>query len=143
MRLTRAGLTALIGGVLSACYTVQPIHTGELQSLKSADRVWIMRADQSTISVSSPQLVGDTVIGRVDGIREHFLLSDTVQVGTRHLAPARTAAAVSATVLGVAGFAYLNMLFIQSLDYNPDNSSVCYPPGSGNEAIPFLCPKPS
>jgi hypothetical protein len=127
--LINAALTTLVFGLLcSACYTLHPLPSGDVQVLQPRDRLWVTRADHSTVAISAPQLMGDTVFGMVNGVREHFLLSDTVRVGTRELAPARTAAVVLASAAGVGAFVYLNFAFLRSLDYTPPGKSpVAFP----------------
>lgn len=92
---------------LAACHTMQPVPPAELQAVPGPERVWVTRADHSTVLVLSPQLQGDTLKGFIFGEYQKIPVSDAVSIQRQHQAPARTAALVlGATAVVLAGVIY-------------------------------------
>ena len=95
-----APLAIALGLTLVACRSLHPVRPDELGSLKPHDRVWVTEAGSKAI-VTSPQLVGDTLIGLVNGVPKRFPLSSTLQIDTRQVDGARTAVLASALGFGI------------------------------------------
>ncbi len=61
-------LTALAG---VACHTVKPVTLDELNAIRP-ERAWLTQSDQSVVIISDPQVVGDTVVGYINGAYEEL-----------------------------------------------------------------------
>ncbi|HXQ29562.1 MAG TPA: hypothetical protein VN848_09855, partial [Gemmatimonadales bacterium] len=76
----------------SACTTLRPVALDELRGPTPPDRVLVRLNDHSTLWLSAPKLVGDTLEGVAQGLgSQHILLSDAMGVREREAAPGRTA----------------------------------------------------
>jgi hypothetical protein len=84
---------------LSGCSTLQPIAAPR-QFIGSAQpaRIWVTRADGSTLAMDSPRLLGDTLVGWVGGRYEEILLPEASRVLGRRPAPRRTAFLIGGVV---------------------------------------------
>jgi hypothetical protein len=83
---------------------MRSVNLEQLTALKP-DRAWVTGADQSIIVVSSPQVVGDTLVGYVNGKYEHLPSAGLTHVTVQASAPTRTALlamGVAAMLGGVA-----------------------------------------
>jgi hypothetical protein len=78
----------------AACTTLRPATPDQLRGPHPPDRVRVTEANGSTVILHSPQLVGDSLGGWVDGERRTFLLSPTTEIEVRAAAPDRTSAAI-------------------------------------------------
>ena len=85
----------LVFGALAGCHTMRDVAPSQLVE-SSVDHVWVTMADQSTVIVSAPRVMGDTLSGFVEGQYRELHLSDTRAIQQRVLAAGRT------TALGVA-----------------------------------------
>jgi hypothetical protein len=74
----------------TACRTTKPVSLEQLNALKP-ERAWVTNQDQSVVVVSSPQVVGDTLVGYVAVRYERVPSAGLKQVTVRTVAPARTA----------------------------------------------------
>ena len=86
---------------LVACTALRPVTTPQ-QFIATAhpDRVWITQADNSTLLLEAPRLLGDTLVGFVGGRYQELLLPQVRRVDVRQSAPMRTAFVV-AGVIGI------------------------------------------
>jgi hypothetical protein len=87
----------------TACRTMKPVSLEQLNVLKP-DRVWVTDADRPVVVVSGPHVVGDTLVGFVNGNYEQLPNAGLKRVTAQTLAPTRTAllAVGLATALGAA-----------------------------------------
>jgi hypothetical protein len=101
MTLRRSALLIL---PLTACSTLQPVATPQ-QFIPTAQpsRVWVTQADNSTMMVEAPRLLGDTLVGFVGGRYQEMLLPQVRWVGVRQPAPRRTTVLVAGLVFVGAG----------------------------------------
>jgi hypothetical protein len=98
------GCTLLLAVLASiACHTMKPVSLEQLDVLKP-NRVWVTNPDQSMVVVSRPQVVGDTVVGYVDGTYEQLPSAGLKQVTVQTLSPARTAMLVGGIAAGLGVF---------------------------------------
>jgi hypothetical protein len=71
------------------------------------DRVWVTRADHSTVVVFSPELQADTLEGFIFGEYQRMPMSEALAIQERRQAPAKTAALIlGATAVILAGVIY-------------------------------------
>jgi hypothetical protein len=106
MRTTTVGWLIATAFFSAACHTLKPVTLQQVSIAKPSE-VKVTRGDQSVVTVSGPQVLGDTLVGYVNGKFEELPGADLKQV--RMMAPAkgRTTALIVATAVGVAGFAIL------------------------------------
>ena len=85
-----------------SCTTLKPVADGSsYNSYLSSTRpsqVWV-RTQQKTVMLESPRLLGDTLVGFVDGEYREFLPGEVRGVDVRKPAKARTALLVSGMVV--------------------------------------------
>ena len=96
--------SVLVGAVVAGCTMSRVLQRSELRD-QPLPRVWVTRADHSKVIMTSPQVVGDTLVGTVNGARQGFLLFETPEVSTREFSKGRTALVVVST-LGLGTLAY-------------------------------------
>jgi hypothetical protein len=97
------GWTLLLAALTSAaCHTMKPVSLEQLTTLKP-DRAWVTDADQSIVVVSRPQVVGDTLVGYVNGQYEQLPSADLKLVTVQTLAPTRTALLAVGIAAGLGG----------------------------------------
>src|SRR5882672_3104212 len=96
-------LLAALAGV--ACKTMKPITLAELNALKPP-RAWVTANDQSVVLVSGPQVVGDTLVGYVNGAYEEMPSAQLKQVVVQKPANTRTAVLAVGIAVGIGGFVY-------------------------------------
>lgn len=89
---------------LTACSTLKPVATPQ-QFIPTAQpaRIWVTRADNSTLLLEAPRLLGDTLVGFVGGRYQEMLLPQVRWMGVRQPAPRRTTVLVAGLVLVGAG----------------------------------------
>lgn len=85
------GVVLALGFAVAACQTVERVPKERLAAPNPPARVWLTLPDHSTIVVASPELHGDTLVGLVDGVRQHFVLTPAGVLTIRKAAPGRTA----------------------------------------------------
>jgi hypothetical protein len=96
--------TALLAALSSAaCKTMRPVTLDQLSAMKPL-RAWVTANDQSVVLVSGPQVVGDTLVGYVNGTYEEMPSTQLKQVVVQAPANTRTALLVSAIAVGIGGF---------------------------------------
>jgi hypothetical protein len=95
-------LAALAG---AACHTMKPVSLAQLNAIKP-DRAWVTEGDHSVILVSAPQVVGDTLVGYVNGKYEEMPTSQFKQVIVQRPATSRTVLLVAVIAAGFGGMAF-------------------------------------
>jgi len=85
---------AAAAALLAACHTLRPVSAAELNPTTDP-RVWVTRADHSTIVLDEPQVDGDTLRGLIHGESHRVPLSDAISIRVQRNAPVRTAAVVA------------------------------------------------
>jgi hypothetical protein len=103
MRPTCALLLTALAGV--ACHTVKPVTLDELNAIRP-ERAWLTQSDQSVVIISDPQVVGDTVVGYINGAYEELPSTLVKQIQVERPATSRTVLLVSAIAVGFGGMAY-------------------------------------
>lgn len=99
---------ALLLTVLSstACHTLRPVTFDQLNVLRPT-RAWVTESDQSTtILVSGPQVVGDTLVGYVNGQYQEMPTAHFKQVLVQRPATTKTLLLVGAITAGFGGMIY-------------------------------------
>jgi hypothetical protein len=100
------GCALLLAALSSvACHTMKPIPLDQVNALKP-EQAWVTEADQTVILVTTPQVVGDTLVGYVNGVYEEMPAARLKQVVVSRPATTRTVLLVSALAVGFGGFAY-------------------------------------
>src|SRR5215471_17540315 len=84
-----------------ACTSFGPISPKEYIPIEHPTRVWVTKSDNSVVKVQLPKLLGDTLVGYVNGDYQEMILSQTKQVQAKRLQSGRTALMAGAVVLGV------------------------------------------
>ena len=103
--------TILVGTLLlaalssAACKTMKPVTLDQLNAMKP-NRAWVTSTDQSVVLVSGPQVVGDTLVGYVNGTYEEIPSAQLKQVVVQRPASTRTALLVATIAVGMGGFIY-------------------------------------
>ena len=88
-----------------SCKTMKPVTLDELRTMKP-DQVWVTQSDQTVVLVSTPQVVGDTLVGYINGTYEELPAARVKQVTMLRAATTRTAALVAAVAVGFGGMVY-------------------------------------
>jgi len=95
--------------LLAACQTVERVPRERLTSEQPLPKVWLTLPDHSTVEIVAPELHGDTLIGLVGGVREHFILTPEGVLTIRKAAPGKTAV-LAAGMIGVMGLMEYEMM---------------------------------
>lgn len=96
--LRRIVATALMFSLVS-CSTLRPVaDANSYLSTTRPTQVWV-RTDQRTVMLEGPRLLGDTLVGFVDGEYREFLPGEVRGVDVRKPARGRTALLVSGMVI--------------------------------------------
>lgn len=100
------GCAVLLAALASAaCHTKQPIPLDQLNILKP-DRAWVTQADNTVILIDGPQVLGDTLVGYVNGNYEEMPLSQFKQVVVQKGSTSRTVALIAVIAAGFGGMVY-------------------------------------
>jgi hypothetical protein len=120
----RLPLPALSVGALltAACTSLRPIQPSELTP-EVPTRVWVTRADHSTVVFDSAHVSGDTLVGIVNGQPQRLVLSEVTVLRARGPSGDRTAALV---FFGVGGPTAVLIAYFSQRNTTP----------------PFVCPLP-
>ncbi|HEV8400137.1 MAG TPA: hypothetical protein VGQ18_09905 [Gemmatimonadales bacterium] len=102
--LLRQRLCAVLSVLLTACSTLRPVAAPQ-QFIPTAQptRIWVTQADNSTLMLEAPRLLGDTLVGFVGGRYQEMLLPQVRWMGVRQPAPRRTTVLVAGLVFVGAG----------------------------------------
>jgi hypothetical protein len=84
---------------------MKPIALNELNALKP-EVAWVTEGDKSVVLVTGPQVVGDTLVGYVNGVYEEMPAAQLQQVVVQRPATTRTVLLVSALTVGFGGMVY-------------------------------------
>jgi hypothetical protein len=84
---------------------MKPVSLDELRVIKP-EQVWITENDQTVVLVSNPQVMGDTLVGYVNGKYEEIPSSQFKQVVTERVATGKTAVLVAVIAAGFGGMVY-------------------------------------
>ncbi len=79
---------------IAACHTLRPLPSTQLNT-NSEPRLWVTRADHSTLVLDEPRVQGDTLSGVIHGEARRLPLSDAIAIRARRPAPVRTAVVVA------------------------------------------------
>jgi hypothetical protein len=93
----------------AGCTTLHTVQPADLSAPNPPARIWVTRADHSTVVFNDLRVSGDSLIGMVNGNSERLPLSEAMVLRVREPAPDRTAKLV---FLGVAGTAALALHFV-------------------------------
>ena len=95
--------------LVTGCQTVERVPRERLTSAQPLPKVWLTLPDHSTVEIVSPELHGDTLIGLVGGVREHFILTPEGVLTIRRAAPGKTAV-LAVGMLGAMGLMEYEMM---------------------------------
>jgi hypothetical protein len=84
----------------AGCTAMRTVDRADLSPPNPATRVWVTRADHSTVVVDYPRVSADSLIGVVSGWPKRLPLAEVTALRVREPAPDRTAGLV---FLGAAG----------------------------------------
>ena len=116
--------TALVLAGATACHTWQqrPITSDAPITVVSRDRpVRVRRADQSTLELVHPQIVGDSLVGEAGNppVRTAVALRDVTQLEERRVSAARTTGLVTGValvpVVAAAATLALTLIFVKAV----------------------------
>ena len=89
-------LAAIVATSLIACTTVGPSRSPQKDiTVREPRTVWLTRTNGSVIRVDGPRMIGDTVIGAVEGQYAEVPLSQVTRVAAVEPAPGKTIAAAA------------------------------------------------
>jgi hypothetical protein len=105
------------------------MRTVTLDQVPATDRAWVTFSDQTVVVVSGPKLMGNKLVGFVNGKYDEFPASNVKQVVVRQPAHARTLALVAVSVVAVGGILYAvtgvgksaDMMLLDLCDEDPDS----------------------
>jgi hypothetical protein len=89
----------------SACTSVRTVQPADLSPPNPLTRVWVTRADHTTVVLDSARVSADSLIGIVDGQPQRLRLSEATALRFREPAPDRTAGLVFLGASGVLALA--------------------------------------
>lgn len=90
----------------TGCHTMLPTTIGEVGTARPG-QVWVTRSNDSVVVVATPKVFGDTLMGYIEGQFEELPASDLKHLQVKRIAKGRTAALVTAGVIGTATTLYL------------------------------------
>jgi Na+-translocating ferredoxin:NAD+ oxidoreductase RnfG subunit len=90
---------------IPSCKTMKPVSLDELRTMKP-EQVWVTQNDQSVVLVTNPQVVGDTLVGYVNGAYEEIPTSQFKQVIVQRGDTKKTALLVAVAAAGFGGMVY-------------------------------------
>ena len=111
----------------AACTTLHTVQPADLSAPNPPARLWVTRADHTTVVFDYVRLCGDSLLGIVDGRPQRLSLSEATVLRVREPAPDRTAKLV---FLGVAGTAALALHFVIDAPLGPFVCQALCPSGT-------------
>jgi hypothetical protein len=98
---------ALLVATLSsaACTTKKTVTIEELKVMNPL-KAWITENDQTVVMVAGPQVVGDTVVGYINGVYEEMPAARLKQVMVETPAKTRTYLLVGGITVALGGMVY-------------------------------------
>ena len=110
------GGTVAAGSVLctlAACTTVATVkNPGTYVASKQPRTVWLTKTDHSIVRMNGPRMVGDTVVGAVNGQYTEVAMTDVT--GVQAIVPDQTKTIAVAAAGGAATLAALFVVFSHS-----------------------------
>ena len=103
----------------AACTAMRTVDRADLSPPNPPSRVWVTRADHSTVALDYPRVSADTLIGIVDGTPERVPLSGATVLRVREPSPDRTAGLVFFGAVGVMALA------VHFIDHQEPGPFVC------------------
>ncbi|HXQ27916.1 MAG TPA: hypothetical protein VN848_01495 [Gemmatimonadales bacterium] len=94
-RLARVGICLIL---TSACTTLRPLTPDDLGN--KPESVHVTLADHSTVVLHTPQVIGDTLVGTVNGARQGFPLSQVTAIREREFDGVRTGVLITIAAMG-------------------------------------------
>ena len=91
----------VICALLAGCTATRPVERADLSPPNALTRVWVTRADHTTVVLDSARVSADTLIGLVDGQPQRLPLSEATALRIREPSPDRTAGLVFLGAVGV------------------------------------------
>jgi hypothetical protein len=104
----------VVCALLAGCTATRLVERAELSLPNPPTRVWVTRADHTTVVFDSARVSADSLIGTVDGQPQRLPLSEVTALRVREPSQDRTAGLV---FLGVSGVAAVALHFV--LNQNP------------------------
>jgi len=97
-------ISVVLLAALAACTTVGPITAPrEYISTKQPRSVWLTQKNRSVVKVDGPRMIGDTVVGSVQGEYTEIPLSNVTRVSALEHSTGKTVAAVAIGSAAVVG----------------------------------------
>src|ERR1051326_3411583 len=100
-------IAALLMSALTACTTFRPVSAREYIPISHPSAVYITRPDNTVEIMQLPKLLGDTLVGYVNGDYQEMNLRDVKGMNAKVPAGGRTALAVGGGVLAVVAIGAL------------------------------------
>jgi len=101
------GCTLVVTALSSvACHTMAPATLDQLGTMKPS-RAWVTLGDKSVVEISGPQIMGDTLVGYVNGVYQELPAATVKSVTVQKTSTGKTVALVVASTVAFGGFAYL------------------------------------
>lgn len=94
---------AALSGI--GCKTTTTVTLAQLNALKP-ERAWVTEGGKSVVVVDGPQVVGDTIVGYVNGVYEEMPASTFNQIVVEKAATTRTILLVGAITAGFGGMVF-------------------------------------
>lgn len=93
--------------MMTACTTMQPVsRPREFMKSRQPSVVWVNHSGQKLVSLEGPQLVGDSIVGFIEGEYTEIPMSQIESMHAKQYSRSRTTAFVAGMV-GVAAAAIL------------------------------------
>jgi hypothetical protein len=83
-----------------------PVKLDQLGTMRPS-RAWITLGDKSVVEISGPQVLGDTLVGYVNGVYQELPAATVTGVQVQKSATGKTVALVAASTVAFGAFAYL------------------------------------
>lgn len=109
----------------AACTATRTVQRAELSPPNPQTRVWVTRADHTTVVLDSARVSADSLVGIVAGQPERLPLSEAMALRVREPSPDRTAGLV---FLGASGVLALALYLVdRPPSQGPCHPVACYP----------------
>jgi len=105
MRPMLACALLLAAVAVAACHTMKAVPMAQVNTIKP-DRAWLTETDNTVILVNGPQMVGDTLVGYVNGKYEEMPIANFKQLVIQTGSTPKTVALVALVTAGFGGMIY-------------------------------------